>query len=306
MLFGKPVPNFPDHAVEHDLPVRPNFPLSRQMPAQASDKLNERNFLRELDQTARLFGQIALRAGRAIMEAREARHRPDYKADGSPVTVADLAADEIIRNALARDLPGLPVITEETCTATSTVDAGCFALVDPLDGTREFINGSDEFTVNIALIARDRPVAGAVYAPALRRLYVGGATAHRMDIAGDDVSPGLDGLRSIAVSQPPTAGWRAVVSRSHLDPDTKQWIERHRIAELCPAGSSLKFCAVAEGAADVYPRLGPTMEWDTAAGHAVLLAAGGRVTDLDGQPMRYGKPQFRNGSFIAWGTANVA
>jgi len=108
-------------------------------------------------------------------------------------------------------------------------------------------------------------------------------------------------MQPIRVRRPPPEGWHVVVSRSHLDPDTKHWIDRHRVAELRPAGSSLKFCAVAEGEADVYPRLGPTMEWDTAAGHAVLLAAGGRVTDPDGRPMTYGKPDYRNGNFIAWG-----
>jgi 3'(2'), 5'-bisphosphate nucleotidase len=239
------------------------------------------------------------------MQAREAGQRPDYKSDGSPVTEADLAADKIIRDSLARVWPGLSVITEETCTATSTADGECYVLVDPLDGTREFIKGSDEFTVNIALIAGHVPVAGAVYAPALHRLYLGGTTAHRLDIAGEDDDPAIEGLRPIAVRQVPRERWRAVVSRSHLDPDTQRWIDRHRIAELRHAGSSLKFCAIAEGEADVYPRLGPTMEWDTAAGHAVLLAAGGRVTDLDGGPLRYGKPEFRNGSFIAWGTADT-
>lgn len=234
------------------------------------------------------------------MQVRDARHRPDTKSDGSPVTAADLAADEVIREELGRELPGLPVITEETCTAASTVDADCFALVDPLDGTREFINGSDEFTVNIGLIAGGVPIAGVVYAPALHRLYIGGTSAYRLDVASDDVVR-PEALRPIHVRQAPADGWHAVASRSHLDPDTKRWIEQHRIARLCHAGSSLKFCTIAEGEADVYPRLGPTMEWDTAAGHGVLLAAGGRVTDLDGRPMRYGKPQFRNGSFVAWG-----
>jgi 3'(2'), 5'-bisphosphate nucleotidase len=266
--------------------------------------LNDRPSLRDTDATSRLFGLIALRAGQAILKVREARHNPDTKSDGSPVTAADLAADEVIREDLARDLPGVTDITEETCTATSTVEADCFVLVDPLDGTREFINGSDEFTVNIALIAKGIPVAGAVYAPALRLLYVGGTTAYRLDIGSDELPSRLDGLRPITVRAAPAEGWHAVVSRSHLDPDTKRWIEQHRIAKLCNAGSSLKFCTIAEGEADVYPRLGPTMEWDTAAGHAVLLAAGGRVTDLDGQPMRYGKPQFRNGNFVAWGTAS--
>jgi 3'(2'), 5'-bisphosphate nucleotidase len=266
--------------------------------------LNDRQFPHDTDATAKLFALIALRAGHAIMQVRDARHRPDTKSDGSPVTAADLAADEVIRDSLARELPGVTVITEETCTAASTVDADCFVLVDPLDGTREFINGSDEFTVNIALIAKGTPVAGAVYAPALQRLYIGGTRAHRLGVASDDAFR-ADALQPIQVRPAAADGLHAVVSRSHLDPDTRRWIEQHRIAELCYAGSSLKFCTLAEGGADVYPRLAPTMEWDTAAGHAVLLAAGGRVTDLDGQPMRYGKPQFRNGNFVAWGAAGL-
>jgi len=267
-----------------------------------SSELNESNLLADPDKLARRFGLIALRAGQAIMTARHAAARnPHYKSDGSPVTAADLASDEIIRQALAEDLPRVPVITEESCAAASVKDAERFILVDPLDGTREFIKGSDEFTVNIALIERGTPVAGAVYAPALGQLYVAGASAHRLEVASADAEPKFDEMKPIRVRRPPPEGWHVVVSRSHLDPDTKHWIDRHRVAELRPAGSSLKFCAVAEGEADVYPRLGPTMEWDTAAGHAVLLAAGGRVTDPDGRPMTYGKPDYRNGSFIAWG-----
>jgi 3'(2'), 5'-bisphosphate nucleotidase len=260
-------------------------------------------FLNDADEISRLFGLIAVRAGHTIMKARASAKSPQYKSDGSPVTAADLAADEIIRRELARHVPGVPVITEESCTAASAANAAAarFILVDPLDGTREFIKGSAEFTVNIALIEQGTPVAGAVYAPALRRLYVGGKTAHRLMTAGDYSDPSLDALQPIAARRPPPEGWHAVVSRSHLDPATRQWIERHHVAEQQPAGSSLKFCAIAEGDADVYPRLGPTMEWDTAAGHAVLQAAGGSVTELDGKPMRYGKPDFRNGCFIAWG-----
>jgi 3'(2'), 5'-bisphosphate nucleotidase len=263
--------------------------------------LNQGLILNDADRLARLFGEIALRAGRAIMEARDAANAPQYKSDGSPVTAADLAADELIRRELAEHLPEVAVITEESCTAATVAKAERFILVDPLDGTREFIKGSAEFTVNIALIEHGTPAAGAVYAPALGLLYVGGKTAHRLRRASDDLDPQLKDMQPIAVRPAPPEGWHVVVSRSHLDPATKEWIGRHRIAEHRPAGSSLKFCLVAEGEADVYPRLGPTMEWDTAAGHAVLLAAGGSVTDLDGRPMQYGKPDFRNGSFIAWG-----
>ncbi len=263
--------------------------------------MNQSPLLNDADRLAALFGEIALRAGRAIMDARDAANAPQYKSDGSPVTAADLAADEVIRRELAQHLPGVAVITEEGCTAVSVAKADRFILVDPLDGTREFITGSAEFTVNIALIERGRPVAGAVHAPALGLLYVGGTTAHRVRLGGDAADPQSRAMQPIAVRSPPPEGWHVVISRSHLDAETKAWIERNRIAERRPAGSSLKFCLVAEGEADVYPRFGPSMEWDIAAGHAVLTAAGGAVLDLDGRPMRYGKPDFRNGSFIAWG-----
>jgi 3'(2'), 5'-bisphosphate nucleotidase len=265
-----------------------------------SDDLNH-PLLTDADRLARLFGEIAIRAGRAIMKSRNAGNAPQYKSDGSPVTAADLAADEVIRRELAQHLSGVVVISEESCPAASVANADRFILVDPLDGTREFIKGSTEFTVNIALIEQGTPVAGAVHAPALGLLYVGGKTAYRARLANADADPLSSEMQPIAVRPTPAEGWHVVVSRSHLDPATKEWIARHHIAEHRPAGSSLKFCLVAEGEADVYPRLGPTMEWDTAAGHAVLLAAGGSVMDLDGRPMQYGKPDFSNGSFIAWG-----
>ena len=265
--------------------------------------MSEELDLDEFDKLARLFGLIAVRAGEVIMKVRADACRPDYKADGSPVTAADLAADEVIRGCLARNLPELPVVTEESCAGAAPVRADRFVLVDPLDGTKEFIQGRSEFTVNIALIEHGTPVAGAVYAPALHQLYVGGTNAYKLDTrttGGGELS--YSKMHPITVRQAPPQGCRAVVSRSHLDPATRQWVERHGISDLAPSGSSLKFCAIAEGVADVYPRLAPTMEWDTAAGHAVLLAAGGTVTDLNGCPMRYGKPDYRNGDFIAWGT----
>ena len=271
------------------------------MSCQVNTQLNEACIVDARDKLARLFGLIAVRAGRAIMDVRQAGASARLKDDGSPVTAADLAADEIIRHCLERNVPELPVITEETCTASSFVDAERFILVDPLDGTKEFIQGTAEFTVNIALVEHRRPVVGAVFAPALGRLYIGGSNAYRLEVDDHDAEPSFSGMHPIEVREPPAKGWRVVVSRSHLDSATKQWIDRHSVSELKPSGSSLKFCAVAEGEADVYPRLAPTMEWDTAAGHAVLLAAGGCVNDLDGQPMQYGKPQYRNGDFIAWG-----
>ena len=255
----------------------------------------------EFDGLARLFGLITVRAGVIVMEARADACRPDYKADGSPVTAADLRADELIRSCLERNLPDIPVVTEETCSGASPDGADQFILVDPLDGTKEFIQGRDEFTINIALIQGGRPVAGAVYAPALQQLYMGGTHAYKLATRASEDALSFSNMRPISVRVAPPGNWRAVVSRSHLDGATKAWIERHEVVDLRPSGSSLKFCVIAEGEADVYPRLAPTMEWDTAAGHAVLLAAGGAVTDLGGSPIQYGKPDYRNGDFVGWG-----
>lgn len=259
--------------------------------------------LDEFDKLARLFGLTAVRAGEVVMRIRTEMSRPNYKADGSPVTAADLASDEIIRDCLHRNIPDLPVVTEETCTGAAPLNAHRFVLVDPLDGTKEFIQGKEEFTVNIALIEAGSPVAGAVYAPALRQLYLGGTNAYKLDTHANDGTLSFSKMHSISVRPAPSQGWRAVVSRSHLDATTKTWVECYGITDLRPSGSSLKFCVIAEGEADIYPCFAPTMEWDTAAGHTVLLAAGGAVTDLDGRPMHYGKPNYRNGEFIAWGMA---
>jgi 3'(2'), 5'-bisphosphate nucleotidase len=250
------------------------------------------------------FGVIALEAGRAILAARAQGTDATKKADGSPVTAADLAADSLIRSRLPGVLPDTLVITEETFSTDQAANLPArFVLVDPLDGTREFAAGRDEFTVNIALVEGDKPVAGTIYAPAMSCLYVAGTEAFRADTPADSAMPRLEAMHKLATSAVPASGMRATASRSHLDPATKQWLDERRITDLCSAGSSLKFCKIAEGEADVYPRLAPTMEWDTAAGQAILLAAGGCVTNLDGSPLRYGKTgtQFRNGSFIAWG-----
>lgn len=264
------------------------------------------DLLEEADRIARLFGLIAVRAGEAIMRVRSRAGDPQYKCDGSPVTIADLEADEIIRSCIARNLPDMPVITEETCDATVATGHPRFILVDPLDGTKEFIAGTPEFTVNIALVEHGTPSAGAVYAPALNQLYLGGSNAYRLHVQSDSSGPSFSDICPIRVQSPPSQGLRAVTSRSHLDEATRSWISRHAVYELKPSGSSLKFCVVAEGEADVYPRLAPTMEWDTAAGHAVLLAAGGRVVGLDGRDMHYGKDGYRNTEFVAWGTRALA
>ncbi|EHR04626.1 3'(2'),5'-bisphosphate nucleotidase CysQ [Bradyrhizobium sp. WSM471] len=257
--------------------------------------------MEEFDRIARLFGLIAVRAGEVIMKDRESSGRPKIKADGSPVTAADLEADELIRSCLERNLSNIPVVSEETSPNVLSFGADRFILVDPLDGTKEFIRGESDFTVNIALIERATPVAGAVYAPALHQLYMGGTTAFKLDTRGDNTALSFSNMHSIKVRTAPSQGPRAVVSRSHLDAATKAWIECHQINDFRASGSSLKFCIIAEGEADVYPRLAPTMEWDTAAGHAVLSAAGGSVVALNGSPMRYGKLDYRNGEFVAWG-----
>jgi 3'(2'), 5'-bisphosphate nucleotidase len=253
---------------------------------------------------AMAFGSIALEAGRAIMAVRGSATRVQQKSDGSPVTQADMEADRIICQRLAHLLPDVPVVTEEAPGTHRLAVTDRFILVDPLDGTREFASGRDEFTVNIALIEHGEPAAGVVYAPALNRLYLAGASAFRADVRPADSLVGSQTMRALATSAAPSEGLRAVASYSHLDPATRNWLDERSIGELRSAGSSLKFCMIAEGEADVYPRLAPTMEWDTAAGHAVLVAAGGCVVQVDDLPLRYGKSQtgFRNESFIAWGT----
>lgn len=243
------------------------------------------------------FAAIAEEAGARIMAFYGAAS-VSAKDDGSPLTQADLAAHDAILAGLAEACPEWPVVSEEDAARADAPPAGAFILVDPLDGTREFVSGNGEFTVNIALIDGGLPVAGVVFAPALGRLWKGalGAGATARHAAGTP-------LRPIAVRMPDAAGLVAVASRSHRDAQTEAFLAGLPIAGLRSVGSSLKFCLVAEGEADVYPRFGPTMEWDTAAGQAVLEAAGGRVTCPDGAPFRYGKTgaAWRNGGFIAWG-----
>jgi 3'(2'), 5'-bisphosphate nucleotidase len=219
------------------------------------------------------------------------------KADASPVTAADEAAEAVILAGLASLTPSIPVVAEETVAAGRIPDigGGPFWLVDPLDGTKEFISRNGEFTVNIALIEGREPALGVVLAPALGKVWLGARGHGAMVLDGEDAAP-----RRIAV-RPKPARPVAVASRSHSDPQTEAFLDEAGVAERISAGSSLKFCLVAEGKADLYPRFGRTMEWDTAAGHAVLSAAGGRVTTRDGAPFLYRKPGFENPGFIARG-----
>jgi 3'(2'), 5'-bisphosphate nucleotidase len=243
----------------------------------------------------------ALEAGRAAHRIYQGPFAVQTKADESPVTAADQAAEEIILRHLATRAPHIPVVAEEQCAAgqlPAVKDE--FFLVDPLDGTKEFVHKRGEFTVNIALIRHAAPALGVVYAPATGQLFAANVAAASVGRATlDPANPVAAALQPIQVRAVPAAGLTAVASRSHRTAQTDAYLAHYAIAKLVSVGSSLKFCLLACGEADLYPRLGPTMEWDTAAGHAVLSAAGGRVVGPDAQPLRYGKPQFRNSWFVA-------
>ena len=260
------------------------------------------------DVIARELARAALAAGPAVMEeyARQAGARS--KADGSPVTAADERAEEIIREWLTRMAPRTPIVAEEATAAGIPPDVCArFFLVDPLDGTREFLARNGEFTINVALIDMGAPVAGAVYAPASGRLWFAGETAFFCEApVGGDMPDETHWRRLRTRSAPPRLA--ALASRSHGDPETEAFLARLPIGERKSAGSSLKFCVIAAGDADVYPRFAPTMEWDTAAGDAVLRAAGGIVLDASGEPLAYGKLSagLRNGGFVAWGDPGQA
>ena len=241
---------------------------------------------------------IARRAGALILEVYATDFAVRGKDDASPVTEADERAEALIVPALRELAPGVPVVAEEAVAAGQVPEVGdWFWLVDPLDGTKEFIGRNGEFTVNVALVHRGEPVLGVVYAPALGRLFAGArGQGARVEEAG--------GARPIRCRAVPEAGLTVVASRSHGDATALDaFLAGRKVAALANAGSSLKLCLVAAGEADLYPRLGRTMEWDIAAGHAVLAAAGGQVATLAGAPLRYGKPGFDNPHFVASGLA---
>jgi 3'(2'), 5'-bisphosphate nucleotidase len=239
---------------------------------------------------------IAEEAGRATLRYYGITEAA-MKADGSPVTAADQAAEDIILPALRALTPNIPVVSEEEASKglSPAVTGPRFWLVDPLDGTREFLSGNGEFTVNIALIENGMPVLGVVVVPALGDTYAGASpgTAILEDEAGE---------RKISVRPPPADGLVVVGSRSHGDAAAMEaFLGDRKVASFRAAGSSLKLCLIARGEADLYPRLGTTMEWDIAAGHAVLRAAGGRVETIEGEPFRYGKAGYKNPHFVAFG-----
>ena len=240
---------------------------------------------------------VARRAGAVILGIYNRDFETLRKADRSPVTEADTAAEAVILEALARLVPDVPVIAEEQCAKDGVPQAAPkrFFLVDPLDGTKEFIAKNGEFTVNIALIEDGAPVLGVVYIPATDACYAAADGKAERSLGTAEPEP-------IAARATPADGLVMAISRSHADGAVERAKARgFNVATTIVAGSSLKFCRIAEGVADLYPRFGPTMEWDTAAGQAVLEAAGGRVETVEGARFAYGKPGFQNTHFIAYG-----
>ena len=249
---------------------------------------------------------IVSAAAAAILAARAGSLGARTKADLSPVTVCDEAAEAAILSGLARALPGVAVVSEEAASGappSSLPDS--FVLVDPLDGTRELIAGRDEFTVNVAIVRGGHPRLGIVAAPAQGVVWRGseGRGAERLQLAPGAPASAARERSAIRTRPAPRAGLVAVVSRSHLDGETEAFLARLPIAGRLTSGSAVKFCQVAEGAADVYPRLSTTCEWDVAAGHAVLVAAGGVLTTPGGAALSYGQigRNFRVPAFVAWG-----
>jgi 3'(2'), 5'-bisphosphate nucleotidase len=252
--------------------------------------------------------ELVIRAGCAILAVNRGALKIEGKADGSPVTDADLAADRIIGEGLLRLVPDIPTLSEERVSSAKPPYRGSFFLIDPLDGTKEFVAGRDEFTVNLALVTNGSPLLGIVGAPALgiiwRGLVGGGAERLRLDKADRRQAEPIH-TRPIPKRGEP---WVAAVSRSHGDARTEAFIGTRPGAIRQQLGSALKFGRLAEGIVDIYPRLAPTSEWDVAAGHAVVTAAGGKVTDANGAPLRFGAGTegFIIPAFIAWGDPSAA
>ena len=248
--------------------------------------------------------QFALEAGVKAMEIYGTDFTTETKSDASPVTQADKLGEEIILRGLKAAYPDIPVLAEESVSDGEIPQLSDeFFLVDPIDGTREFINKTGEFTVNIALIRDRRPVAGVVYAPAIGKLYAG-AASHGASLSHVNENGEIEKAHPIAARAYPETDITAIASRSHRSPETEEYLKTLDIKEFVAAGSSLKFCIIAEGKADIYPRFGRTMEWDTGAGQAVLEAAGGSVDVYpDGGPLNYRKEDrgYDNPYFIAFG-----
>ncbi|WP_299861674.1 3'(2'),5'-bisphosphate nucleotidase CysQ [uncultured Roseobacter sp.] len=248
--------------------------------------------------------RLSIEAGAKIMEIYQA---DDFdvkvKSDDSPVTAADEAADALISAGLRAAFPDVMLVTEEQ-SATHETSGDTFLIVDPLDGTKEFIHRRGDFTVNIALVEGGVPTRGVVYAPAKGRMFYTDADGQSVEETGDLALDQVGQLTRMSVSQADNAALMVVASKSHRDQATDDYINKYAVKDMKSAGSSLKFCLVATGEADLYPRLGRTMEWDTAAGHAVLSGAGGSVVRFDDlTPLRYGKEGYANPFFIAYAPA---
>ena len=246
---------------------------------------------------------LVIRAGSAILAVNRAAMKVDGKTDGSPVTEADLAADRIIGEGLARLAPNIPSLSEERVQLAKLPYKDSFFLIDPLDGTKEFVAGRDEFTVNLALVTGGVPLLGIVGAPALGLIWRGivGRGAERLTLS-DGAAPRVEPIRT-RPCPPRGKPWTVAVSRSHGDKRTEAFIAERPGAVRSELGSAVKFGRVAEGVVDIYPRLSPTCEWDVAAGHAVVTAAGGRITDSKGAALHFGagREDFILPEFIAWG-----
>ncbi|CAN5266249.1 3'(2'),5'-bisphosphate nucleotidase CysQ [soil metagenome] len=247
---------------------------------------------------------LVAQAGAAILAIDRSAMRMDDKSDGSPVTAADMAADRIIAEGLKRLGPQIPALSEERTHLAARPYKDSFFLVDPLDGTKEFVAGRDEFTVNVALVTHGKPLLGIIAAPALGLIWRGlvGRGAERLPMTKDGKTGPAQSIRTRRHPGPGDA-WVAAVSRSHGDPRTEAFIAARPGAVRQALGSAVKFGRIAEGIADIYPRLSPTSEWDVAAGHAVVTAAGGRITDSKGAPLCFGEARedFLVPEFIAWG-----
>ena len=255
----------------------------------------------DFDRLVSVMRRLALEAGDRIMQIYDS---PDFevktKSDASPVTEADEAADALIAEGLAEAFPQIALVTEEQA-ASHTQSVKTFLIVDPLDGTKEFVQRRGDFTVNIAYVENGLPLRGVVYAPAKKRLFYTLADGRSVEELGAFDKETVGEQKPISVSMPDNRALMVVASKSHRDAATDDYIARYAVADMTSAGSSLKFCLVATGEADLYPRLGRTMEWDTAAGDAVLRGAGGEMVRFDDHaPFTYGKEGFANPFFIAY------
>lgn len=261
------------------------------------------------DEDARLagaFAQMASRAGGVILDVRKNGVEARTKSDKSPVTEADERAEAILIEGVSALLPGVDIVAEEQVAQYGPPEVeGDFLLIDALDGTAAFVRGADDFTVNVGLIENGRPVMGFIYAPADGRFFFGGRRSAMFSCFAAGAAPDLSDAKPLQTRPYPDNGLTAVCSHKNLDADTAAFIDALGVADRRSRGSSIKFCTMALGEADVYPRFGPTSEWDIAAGHAVLNAAGGCLLNPDATPFQYAKPGFRNGAFVAWGREPV-